>query len=170
MRFGGVAAAAVFVVAAPASAATIQGAYTEGSNTVILPSSYRPGDISLTFATSGSITDVVLSYQLFDWERLPGGGYSDQEFLIERKLTGDTLFRYAAGFFGPIPDHYVPGRYADAPVIHFTSASAGTYLASVTGGAYVPEPATWTLMILGFGAAAGAMRRKNVRAPVAASS
>lgn len=45
------------------------------------------------------------------------------------------------------------------PGVGFTSAS-GVLLTAVQGG--VPEPATWALMILGFGMVGGAMRRRPV--------
>lgn len=45
-----------------------------------------------------------------------------------------------------------------------TDALADTWLVRASGG--VPEPATWGLMILGFGAIGGAMRRRAVRASV----
>jgi len=43
-------------------------------------------------------------------------------------------------------------------------ASAGFIAAAQLGG--VPEPATWALMILGFGAVGGAMRRRNAKTSV----
>lgn len=61
-----------------------------------------------------------------------------------------------------------------AVVSAFGNGDAGDYALTITGpggitigGAGVPEPATWGLMILGFGAIGGAMRRRqSVKATV----
>ena len=45
-----------------------------------------------------------------------------------------------------------------------TNIHAGFIAAAQLGG--VPEPATWALMILGFGAVGGAMRRRNAKTSV----
>ena len=46
-----------------------------------------------------------------------------------------------------------------------TSDSLGGYIDNITLNA-VPEPATWAMMITGFGLVGGAMRRRNVRTAV----
>ena len=45
---------------------------------------------------------------------------------------------------------------------------SGDYAGGFSSGAGVPEPATWALMILGFGATGGALRRRRLAVPAAA--
>jgi hypothetical protein len=66
-----------------------------------------------------------------------------------------------------------PGTYARYGVtsnngigrFHFSSDSTGNTsidnLEAITGGAVVPEPATWAMMIIGFGAAGSMIRRRK---------
>jgi hypothetical protein len=67
-------------------------------------------------------------------------------------------------------DGYVSSYVALAPSLHgsayvlFSSESQGFVIGGVPAG--VPEPATWALMIMGFGAAGAMVRRKRALATV----
>ncbi len=63
---------------------------------------------------------------------------------------------YEFGFLSPI----LLGATNTLVVSGFTGG-AGAFTGSLTFAAAIPEPATWGLMILGFGAVGAAMRRKK---------
>lgn len=133
------------------------------------PGTYRI-DYRFSAPATGEATAVVTeTYNFFD----ETGGY----------LGGDDTDQYNSDFFveatsGSLQFKVDPGyRYVDAlgwlntgffylnyAYIQFYSPEPGTtldYRVTTTYLAQVPEPATWTLMILGFGAIGGAMRRRR---------
>ena len=83
-----------------------------------------------------------------------GGGMSDLNLLID-PLAGWTL----QGAFGVNDSGQITGFGAFGGQAHAFLLNPIT----VTGG--VPEPASWAMMIIGFGLIGGAMRRKNAFAP-----
>jgi len=74
-------------------------------------------------------------------------------------LSGTTAEDFALSFSGAVPPlNLTSGRFAD-----FTFSGSGTFAAEVP----VPEPASWGLMLAGFGAIGGAMRSRRRAMPVA---
>jgi hypothetical protein len=78
-------------------------------------------------------------------------GQTTSGFRVESALDPATIKFFAYAVFGTAPD-------GDG---HFNTSYNPGYegVVSLAGG--VPEPATWALMILGFGAIGGAMRRRQ---------
>lgn len=148
MRFGVLAAAAACVMAVPASAATTVGL---GDATSV---AYK---FVFEQPVTGYIDIMVWSARLYpagDGFEVAEDLYDRVEFnnsrfglakLTSRKLGGSGYVAYQSLTYDPMVS---PGL---TPQFSFT-ASFG-----------VPEPATWALMILGFGAVAGAMRRRPHR-------
>jgi hypothetical protein len=96
---------------------------------------FQPGDITITATdASGTVTQTIV------------GATTDSflGFVSDGALTSFTVVSVqpAVGFLWPSLDNLVLARRADAP------------------GA-IPEPATWAMMIVGFGMVGGAMRRRN---------
>lgn len=66
-----------------------------------------------------------------------------------------------AGFPGPV--NFVPANGAQIVGTYLSSGPQnGTVLGNITFPAAVPEPATWGMMIVGFGAVGASMRRRKV--------
>lgn len=180
------AAAAALAVSAPAYAATVvnidgtANASLDGSNGVDV--ALAAGTYTVTF-TQGQF-DAFSRFSSSGGCDANGGncvqGFENSARIIVNGVT--TLFGdgSASGGLGPISG----GGYFDTAArsfanaaqytTTFTLASAGTArfflyddaLSDNRGGvslslAGVPEPATWGLMILGFGAVGGAMRRRQ---------
>jgi len=117
------------------------------------------GGVSQTFATVAGQT-----YQLsFDYSHNPGiGGASalvsvaGGSFQIANNDAADGWLHYSGTFLAT-------GANTTLSFDNLTGGgNAGVYLdnVSVTGGA-VPEPATWALMLTGFGLAGATLRRRQ---------
>ncbi|SNS40706.1 PEP-CTERM protein-sorting domain-containing protein [Sphingomonas laterariae] len=111
--------------------------------------------------------DIYLNYAQIQWET---GNADDGQ-------GGLGGFSASAGFnagtggqpgtFFEIPGSRTPGSFVDggtAPLINATNnGTPGQFLFTVRNGVVapaVPEPATWAMMIAGFGLVGGAMRRR----------
>jgi hypothetical protein len=146
-RFGGL------VVVSGKLDATDDGAglYTIDSAGGRFTEEYVEADGSTTVYDSGDVTDVDMTFDdlgpsfrltngaLTEFNALFRGtnGFSDLSYQVSLSSGTGTGFFVEIG--GPL--------------------SVASLTPSVPGG--VPEPATWALMILGFGAVAGAMRRRR---------
>ena len=173
MRSAAVAVAALLVTAfaAPANAGTTIDADTDW--TQIITFTERPTD-------GAPFTFTVTSNSVLTFLDCCIGG---DIFEITGDLSGVTTFYAgAADAFGAIGADYAP-RWASTNFSKLVfNVSAGTYTFNVTdlapvGGvngldvrldtAAVPEPATWALMIAGFGLAGAALRRRREFTPAA---
>lgn len=91
---------------------------------------------------------------------------------LQNNIVTPTIGTFDGNYFDTLG--YLPGAFfTDADTgevldnVHLVSASGFDYLnppAEVAGG--VPEPASWALMISGFGMAGGLLRRRRRLAPV----
>ena len=83
-------------------------------------------------------------------------------------LSGGANFRRSSGHYDLGQGSVAYGGFSDVLNAEFTPAAGGSHnnyanftITSVTFGGGVPEPATWALMIGGFGLAGVAMRRRR---------
>lgn len=154
-------AAAVYTVAAPAMAATniplketspgvYKGVFTKDVQTVgsftdnyefVVPTAGMVGAsvVTLTFDGSLSLSSVLLNNVKLTVEKLASGQYA-----------ATTNIGGVASISNP-QKLVISGNSTD---------NTGSYTGSVTFKSAVPEPATWALMILGFGVVGYAMRRR----------
>lgn len=98
------------------------------------------------------------------WKFTPiEGGGSDIDYPVDFDFTQVSPTEYELSFFmpAPLPERYRGGEFAMPGWVTFNSMDAGTFTLTYGGAAYVPEPATWALMILGLGAIGAAMRRSR---------
>ena len=105
-----------------------------------------------------------------DFSTTTVGGLTTTEFSINNSVFRDFIFgAQQQGYFGP--GGYVSQdvrlnlsqslSYSVAGGASYGSARLGTF--SVAATAAVPEPATWAMMLIGFGGLGCAMRRRNDR-------
>jgi len=102
------------------------------------------GTFAFSFTPFGMLSFGAILHPVFD--EVAGMTWGTNDFYV--------------GFFQPLNDTPI------APTMGYTRAgiqdSWGTQTGTVYGHAAVPEPATWALMILGFGAAGAALRRSTL--------
>jgi hypothetical protein len=128
---------------------TAPGAYTIDGATGLFTEEYLPDDGSVEVYENGAVQGVDMSFS--------GLGPSFT-------LTGGTLTSFFATFTGTngFSDlSYTVDYLGGAGTGFFVEIGGPLTEASVTAGSTVPEPATWGLMMLGFGAIGGAMRRRQ---------
>lgn len=99
---------------------------------------------------------------VYDDQALPG-----QDPLISNPGLLFSVDGYEVNIFsnGPGPDTYTLQSYSTST--GYTAAANGNFALSEVAG--VPEPATWGLMLAGFGLAGGAYRSSRKRALAAAA-
>jgi len=173
------AAVAAFAVAAtPASAAVV---YTVIGDTTGGPTFNRP----LT-QTSLSSVGTAVAYNTFLFSPAVGGSYT---FLLTTSTLGyDPFLALYAGAFNPASpltnlvtfNDDLNGSLTQSgftftlnPAINYTAvitgydnADFGQYTLTIANAAAVPEPATWGLMVLGFGMIGAAARSRKVKTSV----
>ncbi len=147
---------------------TVTGAFTIDVPTFIgADSTFAPADL-LSFSATGSLTGALTAgSQTFTLSGNSADG------VIFRFVGGPNSFQSGAGFYFADGAFSAPGTYG---TVLFGSAQAGrlvvTNMAGGGGGSggggggggrpVVPEPATWAMMIAGFGLVGGVMRRRRV--------
>jgi hypothetical protein len=114
-----------------------------GTLTIKLFSTLAGADTNVNFATNGvRLYTGATATGAYTYLNVLSSGVTELQYLVKSVTAGET-FTLAT---------------------KYSSASLGSFTLSFA----VPEPATWALMILGFGAVAYAMRRRNAGALVAA--
>lgn len=156
------AAGAAAVISAPASAATYYN-YFNGTTGTYGDSNVTPAGsfaqlFTFVLGSSGSVASTITSSNTsaatnIDFTRVrltgPAGFLADYVPVA----TGKYEFRTFDG------SKLAAGTYTLD--VRGTSGGAASYTGDFNFTAGVPEPATWALMILGFGAVGGAMRRRQ---------
>ncbi|KQS04956.1 hypothetical protein ASG11_12420 [Sphingomonas sp. Leaf357] len=172
------AVAAFTVAAAPAANAAV--VYTVIGDTSGGPVFNRP-----TTLTSTSAVGTAVAYNTFLFSPLAGGSYTF--LLTSTTALYDPFLALYAGAFNPASpltnlvafNDDLSGSLTQSGFT-FTLDPSVTYTAVITGfdnqdfGTYnltiataaVPEPATWGLMVLGFGMVGAAARKRNVKTTV----
>ena len=167
MKTLAMALAAVLLAAAPAAASTF---ITESGPAA-------DGSLSWDFGNDGGIPAGAFedTFDIF----LPAAGLGDGSVTAtftskstELKFTavsfagfGFTLFNFPGEHGGDLAPISVGGGHQLLDVKGISPGIAGDYTGTLSftpGG--VPEPATWALMILGFGGAGAMLRRKALAA------
>lgn len=165
MRFGLMAAAAACVVAAPANALTplASGTFTQGAQTAsfsFFPSTNTTYRVTFSKPLSGSVEAIAQAYFYEDGTDPSGANNFDLraggQFADAQSLQFDYLIDTVDDGFSV---YFDPGRFTIT--VNDVPASGARWAVSYFTAGAVPEPATWVLMILGFGAVGGALRRRK---------
>lgn len=172
----------VAVVATPASAALVL--VSSGANYTSSPTSFTFGDSSFTFSATGDIFNPTAVSTGGTGQVNTVFGNPTSNFINRGTVTFNASQQYAA-FATPtaIPfsngDNFIGLRATSGANVFFGYAfTTNTVLngavfnnvpgqsitASATLPSAVPEPATWAMMLFGFGAAGIALRRRVVPA------
>jgi hypothetical protein len=184
------AAAAVAFAAAPASAATVAyGAINPGGNVTLTPAG--PGAVSsaISFDVSGTAGSFTATFNFVNPFN-PAAATGSASFDFDPDVV-----QFTSGTFGPGSTFSLasPGT-GSAITVQFVNMAAGPQTLTLMGnfnpnglpaggnafarvggslnltGGAVPEPATWALFILGFGAMGHAMRRRSSKVRIAKAS
>lgn len=179
MKLGSIAAAAAALLAASAaSATTYLGSLTAGSSTATY-SIVTDGTLGVLasaniLSSSGSVTSASgsASFTNGNFNSIAGSGVTATATQLFFDFSQDsylTIGNYAGTFTGFCLAG--GGGFANcagqSPVVFIAVRYPGdseyvTGSGSVLVGATVPEPATWALLITGFGLTGAAMRRRNL--------
>jgi hypothetical protein len=120
---------------------------SEGATTGLSNSDFSPAGTGEDFASLSPVIDQVF----FIGDGLTGTGVGlAQQFFVPTGATILVLGIVDAGGYNGVPGAYFDNHGAFAVDVHAPAANGG-----------VPEPASWALMILGFGGAGAVLRRRH---------
>ena len=153
-------ALAVAAAAVPANALVYSGT-TDGNGITAYLGNYHAGamHIEVTFDTPTTLTyataemngfteygeNETLNFVSYDVSRTGAATYS-ADVMVDQHTTPRS--------------YYNVGDYTDTTVLSADAAAGVGYKIVTSGVATVPEPATWALLITGFGFTGSAMRRR----------
>jgi hypothetical protein len=182
MRIGYLLAAGALLASAPAQATTF--IEIEPNDTLATAQSLvHNGTINLTGRRESSPTNGFNDF--FSFYAAVGNNIA---FRVNTIGAGDPLIRLFDGSGNLLAEDDDGGGGLNS-LINFSILATGTYFGAVrgfgnsvydynlsitgltatpVGGGGVPEPATWAMMIIGFGLVGGAMRRRATRVSYAA--
>lgn len=156
---GGAVAAVALMAVAPASAATIT--LTPGANGT-LSGGFEASNLGATFSETFTFSLPTAGTTGVSLTSIAVDSITNVDF-TSATLNGISLALSPTGVFetGGISLATLAGN--QTLVINGTSGGNGSFGGNVSfapAGGVVPEPATWALMILGFGLVGGMMRRR----------
>ena len=142
--------------ATPAAAATLFRLFGDTNGDFTLPTpvvtSAATADYFAIYGTPGSLDSVGSFFDIFFYLDLSGGGFDIQDTLNPDNLLqlgGPVLFN------GPTSaPRFLNGRYE----LTDYNGDGGSYTLTIST---IPEPASWALLIAGFGLTGAAMRRRR---------
>ncbi|WP_293678414.1 PEPxxWA-CTERM sorting domain-containing protein [uncultured Phenylobacterium sp.] len=166
-------------VGAPASAATVTGTFSpsgpgEVSLAMLFPTDPGVYELSFEFSRPGAghiSTHLMESYEFYyaaTGEHLGGDDhlYDEDVFFPAPTSYGSTFFTIGRPYSVTTGFERTEGYFWNAKVGlrgAFSGPAQVTYSFTVDHIRDVPEPATWALMILGFGGVGIALRRRETR-------
>jgi choice-of-anchor C domain-containing protein len=140
------------------------------------------GSVDLNGGDAGGISQAVTlgggTYQLsFYLSGNPDGGDPLKSLAVSIGDLSNQIFTFTTGTNSHADMQYVLESVtfhagAGTNVLSFLSQDAGTSYGAVIGGisiSAIPEPATWTMLILGLGGIGMMLRKNRVRASVLAA-
>ena len=146
----------------------INGSVTSGSPNLVASAEFTSptGIVTPGFNDDAAIANLVFTYVGQDF-RTSGGPYEPFDFagLSARSTFGGTA---RDAFFSRTTKNNPDGAPGGAGTAIFTLGSATVPGSGNLPGGAVPEPATWAMMLGGFGLLGGAIRRRNRVASVLA--
>lgn len=128
---------------------TAPGAYTIDGATGTFAEEYLRDDGSVEVYENGAVQGVDVSFSGLGPSFTLTGGALTSFFATFTGTNGFSDLRYSVDYLGAAGTGF------------FVEVGGPLTEASVTAGSGVPESATWGLMILGFGAIGGSMRRRH---------
>ena len=137
------------------------GTHDEWSGTSMLGLNSALGSFTLTFdkAITGFLAEVNWADDLYDDSSVTAFDMAGNE--IDRiNLTEHSMDLEEPGFLG------FGNTTAPIKSIRFTNSFIGIRNLAITSTAAVPEPATWAMMLVGFGMMGAAMRHRRTSTKV----
>lgn len=126
--------------------------------------------------TGGSTMPIIVNVSgaSITWTANPVGGYSglrNQQIIwnfteatniaFQKLVHGSVLAPFATiSNTTPIEGSVVAANFNQGGEVHLGTYKLGGDFLNTPGGSVVPEPATWAMMIMGFGLVGAAMRRR----------
>lgn len=110
------------------------------------PAGYELVSSTIT-SVQGSPTDLITNIDL-DWVTLNG-------------VTFNLLLQGGQVEFGTLLNQALNEGGWNSIVVHGTTGGNGAYTGTLSFAPGVPEPATWAMMLMGFGAVGFSMRRRR---------
>lgn len=159
--------AAAVVAAQPAAAAPILFELSGSRNAIFTIDS---ATVPTTSSTSGFGTQISYAAVPGSFNGAPGSatiGFATGDIFADLNITGTSLgftqFVSSADLFSLVGNRPV----FNLGTFNLTSIVSGSSTLRISAAtAAVPEPATWGMMVLGFGALGGALRRRRTGARV----
>lgn len=154
----------MFASAAPASAAVFEGDVSPMGPVILFNWSsptYSSADLSSRYAFNGTFSavgDFYVTVTRHAYTPIAGGGWNDAVSTANYFATSSTLGAYLLDAVKPLGD---PAAYATASMTIsgvFQGFTPVHYRLSIDA---VPEPASWAMMIAGFGLAGAALRGRR---------
>ena len=149
--------AGALLISSPAIAGTYQFTLSGNATAVFslnsspTPSSNGPDDFTIT-GVNGTFNGAPTTFDLLFYDTAESGGFDISGLL---SLSGDQLFTGSTS-----SPSFILGTF---PLSTYGSTDKAFSLTISSSDGAVPEPASWTMMLLGLAALGGAARRVKLR-------